>query len=203
MDTLDLKAYIKKPSLLGKDTIEGIKNLTEKYPYFETAWILYIKNLKVINHPKYKSELKKVAIRISDRRKLYHFLHPENGSPEFILNVLSKSSVSEIGDYPINDFAGDKKESISKNSLIDSFIAAQPSMKLNANEEEPLPDNNISLKSEEENDEIITETLAKIFVDQKKYDKAIEAFEKLCLKFPEKNSYFAAQIDEINKIKNE
>ena len=202
MDNENLSQYIKNPSLLDNDTIEGIKNLTEAYPYFQTAWILYLKNLKVINHPKFKSELQRVAIRISDRRKLYRFLYPENGNSDFILNALSKVSSSGIGNYYTNETEEDGENVKSKNSLIDSFIATQPTIKLNVKDQEPLPTDEVSLKSDEVNDEIITETLAKIFVAQKKYDKAIDAFEKLSLKFPEKNSYFAAQIDEINKIKN-
>ena len=48
----------------------------------------------------------------------------------------------------------------------------------------------------------ITETLANIYLEQKKYDKALEAFKKLGLKYPEKNSYFATRIEEILKLKN-
>ena len=46
----------------------------------------------------------------------------------------------------------------------------------------------------------MTETLAKVFVKQKKYKKAIEAYQILGLKYPEKNSLFANQIKKIKKL---
>lgn len=198
MGNSDLRRFVNDPALLNKNTLEEIKSLTEVFPYFQTAWILYLKNLKVINHPKFKSELQRVAIRISDRRKLYRFLYPEKGNSDFILNSLSKVSTSGIGEYSLRSF----EESIenprkSKNNLIDSFIATQPSIKLNTGEDVSSSVVAVSQKSDEANDELLTETLANIFMSQKKYDKAIDAFEKLSLKFPEKNSYFAARIDEI------
>ena len=54
-------------------------------------------------------------------------------------------------------------------------------------------------KSLDENDDFITETLAKIYKEQGHYNKAIDAFEKLILKFPEKNTLFASQISEIKE----
>ncbi|MFA9289617.1 MAG: hypothetical protein ACEQSF_00110 [Solirubrobacteraceae bacterium] len=45
---------------------------------------------------------------------------------------------------------------------------------------------------------IMTETLAEIYVDQKKYEKAIEGYTILSLKLPEKNLYFADKINQIN-----
>ena len=61
-------------------------------------------------------------------------------------------------------------------------------------------------KSESNNDMIsqagfMTETLAKLYLEQKNYDRAIQSYKILILKFPEKSSYFANQIKKIKRIK--
>jgi hypothetical protein len=48
----------------------------------------------------------------------------------------------------------------------------------------------------------ITETLAQIYVGQKLYDRAINAYEILRLKYPEKSSFFAARISDIKELIN-
>ena len=48
----------------------------------------------------------------------------------------------------------------------------------------------------------MTETLAKIYLKQQKYKKAIDAFRILSLKYPEKNAFFADQIKKIKKLEN-
>jgi cytochrome c-type biogenesis protein CcmH/NrfG len=45
----------------------------------------------------------------------------------------------------------------------------------------------------------MTETLARVYLEQKNYDKAIQAYTILSLKYPEKNSFFAGQIRAIKK----
>ena len=59
----------------------------------------------------------------------------------------------------------------------------------------------MSEKSLVSQDELMTETLAKVLMKQKKYVKALEAYRILSLKYPEKNSLFADQIKKIQSLK--
>ena len=54
----------------------------------------------------------------------------------------------------------------------------------------------------ESNDDLMSETLANIYIKQKHYDKAIGIYEKLRLKYPEKNVYFACRINDLEKLTN-
>ena len=57
-----------------------------------------------------------------------------------------------------------------------------------------------TMKEEEEDDSYFTETLAKIYVKQQRYSKALEIIKKLSLKYPKKNAYFADQIRFLEKL---
>ncbi len=47
----------------------------------------------------------------------------------------------------------------------------------------------------------MTETLARIYLEQKNYDKAIQSYKILSLKYPEKSSFFADQIKAVKELK--
>jgi hypothetical protein len=94
-------------------------------------------------------------------------------------------------------------EKVKNDELISKFIMNSPHIlphKTDASDEEQT---DISESSGRENEGFITETLAKIYINQGYYSKAVFAYEKLSLKFPEKSSYFAIQIEKIKKLINE
>ena len=79
--------------------------------------------------------------------------------------------------------------------LIDQFIQNQPKIKPKA---EFYSAENMARKSIEDSEEIVTETLAKIYFKQGNVTKAKSIYNKLILKNPEKKSYFASLIKEMS-----
>ena len=210
--------YMQAPELLNQESLPLLKELTEQYPAFEAGWMLYLKNLKKLNHSSFEQELINGAIRIQDRRKLYLFLHEKGKEPESAGIAQRSGSKDDIYDlifpaeYQIEANVKTQESSeeivgsIQKKSgkgvrLIDKFLEAQPKMpKIRENESgSPMEGTPVQ---ENINEEFVTETLASIYAQQGYYKKAIQIFEKLSLKYPEKSTYFAAQIEKINYLMN-
>jgi hypothetical protein len=98
------------------------------------------------------------------------------------------------------DLPGEIKESKKQlqSELIDKFIISNPRIEPKRDKTESLNED-ISQPFVEQTDGLVTETLAKIYVCQGYYSKAIDIYEKLSLKFPEKSSYFATQIEKVKE----
>lgn len=95
-----------------------------------------------------------------------------------------------------------------KIQLLDSFVEKLPELKKKRPEEKPNPTPEPKAQSSPESPEepaqisLVTETLAQVYIKQKHYKKAIQAYEILKLKYPEKSSSFARQIEEIKNLNN-
>ncbi len=91
-----------------------------------------------------------------------------------------------------------KKGALSKkDEIIENFIKNDPQIK--APKAELINTENKARKSAEDQDDLVSETLAAIYIEQMLYHKAIETYEKLSLKFPEKSRYFADLIQSLEK----
>jgi tetratricopeptide (TPR) repeat protein len=102
--------------------------------------------------------------------------------------IREKESENSIETTAIED---DKKK---KADLIDKFIEASPKISPIKQSTESISHIDIN---KTDNSYLMTETLARVYLEQKKYQKAIQAYEILILKYPEKSSFFADRISDI------
>lgn len=333
MEQSRIQDWVKDSKTMDKYSHRELKYLVEKYPFFEVAHLLLLKNLNDSQSIRFKEELRNSSLYISDRRQLYLLLNDrlklvpfekteleemasvqettvevesenlqevvadtrqEEPGVEDLFELSSELSIveneakdiladtdhlaneeilelNEPGIEPIEieskpeeentqeksdsdllvtasevyhiGFGGnlytlkekedqeeetpkdknhsftdwmevvDKGEEISKSEpeklvkpkkknldLIDNFIQNEPSIQRNIKVADKQED--ISVDSVRENDSFMSETLASIYVKQRLFDKAIAVYRKLELKNPEKNVYFASQIEKIEKLKN-
>ena len=175
-------------------TSSVLKEILNAYPFFQTASAYYLKSLKVQRKDSFNEILPKTAILTYNRSILRKWIYEKEA------NKINKK-VDKIEKYSFLDWFDVINESESnldyKIDLIDKFITNSP--KINIKKEykpdlEIIPDSKIK-------DDLITETLAKIYIDQKKYNKAIKAYNILSLKYPKKSSFFADQIERIKNLK--
>lgn len=83
-----------------------------------------------------------------------------------------------------------------KYELINKFLETNP--KIVPSRETPT--HNIAKAQSMQADGMMTETLARIYLEQKNYEKAIQSYKILSLKYPEKSGFFADQIKAVKQL---
>ena len=171
-----------------------LKKILNSYPYFQSASAYYLKSLRARENEAYNELLPKTALLTSNRVILRDWLFK---SIEIVISDNSKTEKYSFLDW--FDIIDDNEQQVEeKFDLIDQFIKNSPKIQF-SQEKKSEPVIKIGAKIK---DELITETLAKIYVTQKKFNKAIKAYEILSLKYPKKSSFFADQIIYIKKLKS-
>ena len=89
-------------------------------------------------------------------------------------------------------------ERAKKFDLIDKFLQANP--KIEVSKDDDTPSNIEIVEKKDIGRQFMTETLAKVYLEQGKYTEAIQAYQILMLKNPAKSAYFAEQISIIRKL---
>lgn len=242
MDTI--ANLITHPERLNKDTLYGLRELVAKYPYYQVARLLFLKNLFLLHDPTFGEELRKTALYMPDRSILFKMVEGNNyeikktplHTKDETTNTEGDRTVTLIDDFlrstltdnapatssaphrkptaadATNDYAAfllqlddaEPEETQTANrsdELINDFIENQPDRITLQEEPEFTPDvDNEKTSDEGSEDGYLTMTLAKIYIKQQRYEKALEIIRKVNLNNPKKNTYFADQIRFLQKL---
>jgi hypothetical protein len=247
---MKITELIQHPERLDKKTLYDLRNILALYPYYQPARLLMLQNLFLLHDPTFDEELRRAAIYITDRRKLFDLVEaahyqlksaateqPNAPAPTVQPATGTDRTVSLIDDflstipqdepqpkeekkqrkpnaadaaidyvaYMLQQEANAEKQTVPEmrgQSLIDDFINNDGG-KLQLQDEpefEPEPEPIEATAEDNPDDGYFTETLAKIYIKQKRYSKAIEIIQRLNLNYPKKSAYFADQIRFLRKL---
>jgi len=189
MNISDLYIWMKNPKELNAESLVFLKSFVGEYPVFQVGWFLLLKNLKILNDNDYAKYMEKGSFYITDHRRLYLYIYENSLNVSAVMDALE-------GGYVKNPYylEGEEKNDFSPKNIAQSIKEKNKSPEFLEKDLE-------NAENTGDLDKFVTETLAKIYVKQELFNEAIDVYSKLSLKMPEKNTYFAEQIEKIKKIK--
>ena len=168
----------------------------EKMPYSFMWWLDKTRKEHAAIYQPFAVEGKFHSATVDPAEKPRHAA--DHLQQQYVENIFAvTAAVSDLNITPpkVDPLPVETKE----DKIIEKFIHEEPQIKHPSKVK--LDNENKAKKSSEDKDELVTETLAKIYTEQMLYHKAILTYKKLMLKFPEKSLYFAGQIEQLeNKI---
>jgi hypothetical protein len=213
--------HIKHPEAIKVEDISKLKDLVNRFPYCTSSQVLLAYVLFRDNDLDFPNQLKKVAAYASSRSKLKQLFTGIQHSPppglhtdevisttyEDDLLAIVRQRLYEIKLEREQEVTYEQKDpgiettdleikSLSKNELVERFIHDKP--RLSPPKAIFFSPSEKAVKSNTDDEEIVTETLARLYYKQGNITKAIKIYDKLILLFPEKSRYFAAQIEKMN-----
>ena len=228
--TLDeLNRLTAHPEELNRHTLSPLAELVETYPYAQSIVMLYLLNLSILGDLRYEAELQHWAPHLPSREKLYLLarLHmpladltpvlARDPSDSFALvdqylrkvaeregpltNELEYDTAEALpAEEPTPDYFSQAEYESAPSDMSLSGLLSTPSPET-SQATDPTPQPRVTPADDKEpSDMLFTETLASIYIKQGHYERAKRIIEGLSLKFPEKISYFAVQLNFLEKL---
>lgn len=191
-EVTQIEEYQETESVEEDDTIVISKYDDDQLPYTFLWWLAKTRKEHQQIFQPYASpkQVKKEKEEKPDVNKKANELQQQY--VENIFHMQSPFDEEEI-DYSASEF----KPRTKGDEIIESFIKNEP--QISPPKPEQINNENKAKKSAEDHNDLVSETLANIYIEQMLYDKAIETYEKLSLMFPEKSRYFADLIQSIER----
>lgn len=120
---MNLTELIQDSGKLSAETLPELREIVEKYPFYQTARILYVANLYLLHDAAFGKELRKASVMVPDRTALFNLTEGVNYKLDA---VSSAASVIET--------ESDSNRTI---SLIDSFLSNQTEEKGEEKKDQP------------------------------------------------------------------
>lgn len=120
---MDISQLIDNKDKLNPMTLRELRNLTERYPFYHTARLLYIANLFEMHEPQLSEELTKASILVPDRTVLFNMIEGHNYQLEKNKPVEVETendenrTISLIDDFLSNTPQSDEKQNASPHSV--------------------------------------------------------------------------------------
>lgn len=156
-----------------KDIPSDLDKVISEYPYFQLARLMKVYNTKN------RDELMNLSVLCCDHVFLYKFI---SGNIKLSVDESSELSLDEL----VKNFKNNPpKISFQNEDFSKEMVYAD-----------------LGKSSNMERLNIVSETLAKIYLEQKDYDRATKIYKTLIKKHPEKSDIFAAALEQIKLLKN-
>ena len=156
-----------------------VEKLITLFPYCEVTRIMDLLFKKNNNDLLFEKKLSEHIIHIHNREFLF-----------FMVN-----------DYSVKKEKRQKEPITNKKLKKQSFNDWLKKPIANSNLKKSVKNKAAKLKNyKTNNDDLMTETLAKLYIEQKHFDQAIRAYEILSLKYPKKSSFFVREIEKIKQL---
>ena len=206
----ELYAYLADPKRLTAETLEPIRALYESYPYCAPFAFLYLYNLSLTGDVRYASELRRLSVLLPDREQLFRLV--EGDRPAFVAPPVEEPTEADAFDL-IDHFLDGARTSGEDLPEVLHYEGGGEGLDYFAGETDaPLPAEGLSelldtplaptapQVDEPAAEELLSETLSKIYIQQQHYDKALRIIRSLSLNYPEKNRFFADQIRFLERL---
>ena len=225
---MEMTELIKHPERLDRDTLYELRSMLALHPYFQTARILMLHNLFLLHDASFAGHYILGNDEAKTTQKGIENVDNSNRTVALIDNFLDSIPADDEEQLPEgqpkrkptpadaaidyvayllateNTLETEQTPQMKGQDLIDTFLQQeQGRIQLSQfADEETTAGSQEEPHDEEESqeEEYFTETLARIYIKQGRYQKALDIIGRLNQQFPHKNAYFADQMRFLEKL---